>query len=90
MSGNRQRSLIYAIGAAAVVMVGAYSGANLKTDSEKKQLRQEFLAETNEQKIARLEAQKAVWMRHRDELIKKIEQIDAGATNTTGERTKGP
>jgi hypothetical protein len=38
MSGNKQRSLIYAIGAAAIVMVGAYSGANLKSDTEKKQV----------------------------------------------------
>jgi hypothetical protein len=39
MSGNKQRSLVLAIGAAAIVMAGAYSGANLKTDNEKKQVR---------------------------------------------------
>jgi hypothetical protein len=94
MSGNKRRSLIYAVGAAAIVMAGAYSGANIKVDTEKKkvrvvfieacsiqlimiQLRQEFMAESNEQKIARLEAQRAMWTRQREELVKKINQLDA-------------
>lgn len=34
------------------------------------------MAEPKEQKIARLEAQKTVWMRKREELVKKIEQMD--------------
>lgn len=34
------------------------------------------MAEPNEQKIARLEAQKVVWNRKRDELIKKINQLE--------------
>jgi hypothetical protein len=39
MSKNKTRSLILAVGAAAIVIAGAYSGANLKTDSEKKKVR---------------------------------------------------
>ena len=46
MAANKQRSLILAVGAAAIVMVGAYSGANLKTDSEKKQVGSSRLVET--------------------------------------------
>jgi hypothetical protein len=38
MAPSKQRSLILAVGAAAVVMVGAYSGATMKTDTEKKQV----------------------------------------------------
>jgi hypothetical protein len=34
------------------------------------------MAESDEQKIARLEAQKTVWLRQRHELAKKIEQLD--------------
>jgi hypothetical protein len=44
------------------------------------QIRQEYLSEPNEQKIARLEAQKIVWTRKRDELVKKIDQLDAKKT----------
>lgn len=34
------------------------------------------MAEPVDQKIARLEAQKTGWTRKRDELLKKIEQMD--------------
>lgn len=48
------------------------------------------MAETNEQKIARLEAQRIVWVRKRDELVKKIDQLDARMTNTDASEVKGP
>jgi hypothetical protein len=48
------------------------------------------MAESNEQKIARLEAQKSVWMRQRQELVKKIAEMDEKIVGDGAAREKQP
>ena len=53
----KRRSVIMAISSAVIIGVGAYTGAALKTDVEKKQVVREFKSETPEEQIERYVSQ---------------------------------
>ncbi|KAF2098046.1 hypothetical protein NA57DRAFT_76843 [Rhizodiscina lignyota] len=86
MSQQTTKRVILTGAIAAITIVGAYTGATIKTDNEKQTTRKKFEEATPEQMIEQLERAKSQLLYQRGELEKKIRQLHERqkARNTSG------
>lgn len=73
---------------AAVTMTGAWYGAGLKTKQEIKQVSQQRLQATPEEKIAQLQEQRGALIAKRIGLERKIQELDARKKGKSREESR--
>ncbi|CAG9983324.1 unnamed protein product [Clonostachys byssicola] len=73
---NKVKSAVWAVGFAAVIMVGSLTGAQLKQDKQKEEAIKQFRETTAAEQIAILEDQKLLLLEQKAALQRKLDAFD--------------